>query len=250
MRRFIRVVAVVLVGFAATGCATGGYLGPKPYGGPLGDVMAGNLAITCPGDYFVGGGINRCLRDIGGDFGRYSNHPMYRGGMGGPQLSQADKLSVFCGLGGSAVAMLLDASVKKILGAGFLSAAVCEVAASVSNRGNKQPQGQQVRIASDGTPVAVGRPVIPAAQGYQPIGDSVPSDPKWYIRNMTGGRGELWNGNRFIKVLEPGESYGVLNPSGVKLVILVPTKEGTLEPAEALRKPRRDGWDMVVPSVQ
>src|SRR3989338_8354799 len=87
MRRMFFVVVVVLVGFAATGCATGGNLG------------------------------------------RYSSYPMYRGGMGGPQLSQADKLSVFCGLGASAVAMLLDASVKKIIGAGLLSAAACEAVA-------------------------------------------------------------------------------------------------------------------------
>ena len=158
MRRMFFVVVVVLVGFAATGCATGGYLGPKPYGGSLGDVMAGNLALTCPGDYFVGG-INRCLRDIGGNMGRYSSYPMYRGGMGGPQLSQADKLSVFCGLGASAVAMLLDASVKKIIGAGLLSAAACEAVAMVSNRGQGGQSGG-VRYASDGTPVALpDRPV-------------------------------------------------------------------------------------------
>ena len=142
MKRTFFVVLVVLVGFAATGCATGGYLGPRPYGGPLGDVMAGNLALTCPGDYFVGPPVNRCLRDVGGNMGQYSNYSMYRGGSGGPQLSQADKLSVFCGLGASGVAMLLDAGLKKILGAGLLSAAACEVAASVSNRGQG---GQQIQ---------------------------------------------------------------------------------------------------------
>lgn len=163
MNRFKKTVVgfvVVLVGFAATGCATGGYLGPKPYGGLLGDVMAGNLGMTCPGDYFVGPPLNRCLRDIGGNFGQYSNYPMYRGGMGGPQLSQADKVAVFCGLGASGVAMLLDATVKKIIGAGLLSAAACEVAAIASNRGN-QKQGQgNARWGADGVPVALpDRPV-------------------------------------------------------------------------------------------
>src|SRR3989344_1313290 len=82
-KRFTAALFVVLVGFMATGCASGGYLGNNPYPGPLGQVMAGNLAMTCPGDYFVGPPINRCLRSLGGHIGRYSSHPTYAGGMGG-----------------------------------------------------------------------------------------------------------------------------------------------------------------------
>lgn len=165
---------VGFVGFATTSCATGGYLGSNPYPGPLGQVMASNLALTCPGDYYVGPPINRCLRSLGGDMGRYSSYTMYRGGAGGPQLSQADKLSIFCGLGGSGVAMLLDAGLKKIIGTGLISAVSCEVAGAVMSRrgGNnqrnrdvvvtppieqRQPQsGQGVRIARDGILVAIG----------------------------------------------------------------------------------------------
>ena len=157
LKRLIVGFVVVLVGFAATGCAAG------RYGSPLEQVMANNNDMLCSisGDVFIGAPINRCLQDIGGNFGRYSNYPMYRGGMGGSQLSQADKLSIFCGLGASGAAMLLDATVKQIFGAGLLSTAACEAVAAVSGRG--QGQGGQpggVRYAADGTPIALpDRPV-------------------------------------------------------------------------------------------
>ena len=145
MIRRISCLFVLLAAIVVTGCATGGYLGRNPYPGPLGQVMAGNLALTCPGDYFVGPPINRCLRSLGGDMGRYSNYPMYRGGMGGYQLSPTDKLSIFCGLGGSGLTALLNASFKKIIGAGLLSAASCEVAGALLNRkGNNKGGTYQV----------------------------------------------------------------------------------------------------------
>lgn len=111
-------------------------------------------------------------------------------------------------------------------------------------------EGQQVRFAHDGTPVAVGRPVV-EGPGYEPVGNSVQSGPKWILRNMTGGKGELYDGDEFIKILEPGETFDGSNPStGYRLVILVPTAQGTLQTREAVRQPRRDGWDLVAPSVR
>lgn len=133
MNRFVPLAFVVLVGFVVVGCTGGRYLGPKPFPGPLGDVVAGNLGMTCSGDVFVGPPVNKCLGDIGGNAGRYSNSPMYRGGIGGKQLSDKEKLAVLCGLGGSGVAMLLDAGLKRIIGAGLISAATCGVASALAN---------------------------------------------------------------------------------------------------------------------
>lgn len=152
MIRKISCLFVLLVAIMATGCATTGYLGRNPYPGPLGQVMAGNLALTCPGDYFVGPPINRCLRSLGGNMGRYSNYPMYRGGLNGPQLSPTDKMAVFCGLGASGLAALLDASLKKIIGASLVSAASCEVAGVLVNRrARSQEMPQQPKPKSPTT---------------------------------------------------------------------------------------------------
>lgn len=150
IKRIVACFIVVIVGLATTGCATGGYLGPRPYQGPLGRVMAGNLAMTCPGDYFVGG-INRCLGDLGGNMGRYMGYPMYYGGYGGPQLSENDKLSVFCGLGGAGVAMLAKAGLERVLGAGFVSAAACQAITTITasrRSGGQQPQVQTSQLQS------------------------------------------------------------------------------------------------------
>src|SRR3989344_7255901 len=132
-KRLVSVLFVVFVGFAAVGCTGGRYLGPKPVPGPLGDVVAGNLGLTCPGDIFVGPPVNRCLRDIGGNAGRYSSSPMYEGGISGRQLSSTDKLAIFCGLGGSGVAMVLKVGLERVLGAGLISATACEVAGNLLN---------------------------------------------------------------------------------------------------------------------
>ena len=134
IKRLSLAVFVFLVASATIGCASGGYIGPKPFPGPLGDVVAGNLGLTCPGDVFVGPPVNRCLRDIGGNAGRYSGSPMYQGGIDGHQLSSADKLAIFCGLGGSGIAMVLKAGLERVLGAGLISASACEVAGTLLNR--------------------------------------------------------------------------------------------------------------------
>lgn len=59
------VVPIVLGALLASGCASGGrYLGPRPYPGPLGEVIAGNLALTCPGSVYLGPPINRCAEHV------------------------------------------------------------------------------------------------------------------------------------------------------------------------------------------
>ncbi len=217
-------VFVVLAGLAATGCATGGggYIGAKPYPGPLGEVVAGNLGLTCPGDVFVGAPVNRCLRDIGGSASRYASSPMYRGGVGGPQLSQVDKLAIFCGLGGSGVAMVMNAGLKRIVGAGLISAASCEVAGAIMARkgsNNNQQQrdngtivvppspGQGVRIASDGTPVAVGtRP------GYQPQ-----PEPEWQML-----RNEFKGVTIYARIQGSDPNQPIIIPAGQTVTVQIP----------------------------
>ncbi|MBI2674474.1 MAG: hypothetical protein HYX22_01930 [Candidatus Yanofskybacteria bacterium] len=136
-------VFVLVVAFAATGCATtgGGYVGSKPYPGPLGDVMAGNLGLTCPGDVFVGPPINRCLRHIGGGVGRYTNYPMYWGSSSGLRLSDADKVALLCGVGTGATATLSGASIQTVLASGVLGYVACRAIGMVAGRGNNRDRG-------------------------------------------------------------------------------------------------------------
>lgn len=258
-KSFVASLFVVLASFATTGCATGGYLGPNPYPGPLGQVMAGNLALTCPGDYFVGPPINRCLRSMGGDIGRYSSYPMYRGGMSGPQLSQADKLAIFCGLGGSGVAMLMNAGLSRVIGAGLISAASCEVAGAVmSRRVNNQrdngvivtPQPQQPVYWSHGAPVAVG--MRPNRQGG-PVSTSPSMAGDWRVSNRTSKRAELWDGEQFIARIEPWQSVQVDAPqNGYKAILLIPNRSGGLgqETAQLRSADNFNGWDILAPAVQ
>ena len=132
-KRLSLAVFVLLAASATVGCTGGRYLGPKPFPGPLGDVVAGNLGLTCPGDIFVGPPVNRCLRSIGGNASRYSASPIDQGGIGGRQLSSTDKMALFCGLAGSGTAMVLKAGLERIIGAGLISIAACEVAGTLLN---------------------------------------------------------------------------------------------------------------------
>ena len=237
-KRFTAALFVVLVGFMATGCASGGYLGNNPYPGPLGQVMAGNLAMTCPGDYFVGPPINRCLRSLGGNIGRYSSYPMYAGGMGGVQLSSADKLAVFCGLGGSGLAALLDAGMKKVVGAGLLSAASCEVAGALLSRRGGKNQSVAVMPPSQGQDGYGGPDGIPSAAGNRsnrqeregPVSNPPSTAGEWRVSNRTSKRVELWDGNQFIARIEPWQSVQVPAPErGYKAVLLIPNRSGGLD---------------------
>lgn len=221
------------------------YFGVCPPGNPLCQVMVGNQQMV---RHMQSGYMGY----IGSGGGFYGTHDPY-----GRPLPRLVKIAVGAGIGAS-----LGGGVGDLFGHGregsLIGAGIGALIGARHGSGNRnQPmvidEGQQgVRIASDGTPVAFGRPVgTPPGvyQGYQPPPTSV--GPKWNIRNMTGGKGDLYDGDRFLKVLESGETYGVSNPQGgFKFMILVPTEQGTLETVEAVRKPRRDGWDMVVPPVQ
>lgn len=262
-KRLVFALVLVFTGVAASGCATGnGYLGVNPYPGPLGQVVAGNLALTCPGDYFIGSPINRCLRNVGGDFGRYSGYSMYRGGMGGQQLSQADKVSILCGLGGSGAAMLLNASLNKVVGSGLLSAASCGVAGAVLNRGglnrggkgskkqSRQGIGQSVRYAPDGTPIAVGtRP----ADGQISDPPSSGKGEEWRITNRTSKIAELWDGDKFVSRIRAGQSMMAKAPKeGYKAILIIPNSSGGFdqEPAQIRSNDNFNGWDIIAPAVQ
>ena len=156
MRRFICFVVVVLVGFVATGCATGG-----AYRSPLEQVMASNNDMICSisGDVFVDGPkpFRGCLQDLlqlGHSRSRMVNYPMHLGGSNGPLLSGGNKLAIFCGLGGAGITALLDAGWKSIFGVGALSATACEIATAVATRGKaaQQPQGQSGQQSGSASP--------------------------------------------------------------------------------------------------
>jgi hypothetical protein len=220
------------------------------FGSPLEQVMNDNMSLTCmgPGTFW----LDRigCIRFSGGQYWRLTDGR-------GIHLNRPVKIILGAGAG-AAIGRLVSGNTKGTLIGAAIGGVATYIATRPRGRDKDEPmvvrEGQQVRIGSDGVPVAVGQPVAAygGAQGaYQPIGNTAPSGPRWYIRNLTGGKGELFDGGQFIKVLEPGETYGVTNPqAGFQLMILVPTEEGTLESVPAQRKPRRDGWDMVAPSVQ
>ena len=150
LKRFVVGLVVVLVAFAATGCATGGYLGPKPYGGPLGEVVAGNLALTCPGDYFVGPPVNGCLRHLTNIGPRFAGYPMYVGSRSGRQLSRTEKIAIVGGIGA-----VVGAAISGDWRGAVIGGAAGAIATAAVTRGDRN-----VRIADDGTPIAVGRPVV------------------------------------------------------------------------------------------
>lgn len=172
-KRFVVGVVVILVGFVTIGCATGGYLANSyvnPYSRPLGWVMQENLAMVNP---MMGyGGYGSMGMGLGLGYGGYGSMGMPMGmGYGG-----LGNLPMSCGLGGAGVAMLANASLGKVIGAGLVSSTACQVAAlAMSRRDRTQmmtmaPQGgsgpQAVRYAADGMPIAVGRPVGQAPPSY------------------------------------------------------------------------------------
>lgn len=249
-RNRLAVVLVVLVGFAATGCATGGYLGPRPYGGPLGEVVSGNLAMTCPGDYFVGPPVNKCLRQMTGISPRFAGYPMHVGGSGGRELSRAEKIAIVGG-GAAVVGGLITRDWKGAVIGG--TAGVITTALLTRGRDKDQPvvvrEGQQVRIGADGVPVAVGQPVV--QQGaYRPVSSPSPEEGGWTIKNRSGFRVELWREERFEALLQPGQTTRVINPDGMTAVMLIPNPGGVIDKVHAQVLPNHDftGWDLVVPA--
>jgi hypothetical protein len=217
---------------------------------PLTQVMNQNMALTCMGPGTVWFDRIGCVRFSSGQY--WLMQDQY-----GRRLSRPVKIALGTAAGATIGNIVSRGSTKgTIIGAVIGGVATYAVTRS-RGRDKDEPmvidEGQQVRIAHDGVPVAVGRPVAPqsAYAGYQTVASSAPTGPRWQIRNMTGGKGELFDGDRFVKVMEPGETYSVANPQGgYQLMILVPTEQGTLETREAVRKPRRDGWDMEAPSIQ
>lgn len=115
-------------------------------------------------------------------------------------------------------------------------------------------QGQGVYIGRDGIPVAVGyRPNMPSAGGYQPVSSPHQQEEGgWTVRNRTGFKVELWDGERFVVLLQPGQSIVMSNPDGIRGVMLIPGNSGRIEQKEATIKASHDfdGWDLIAPSVQ
>lgn len=159
MRKMVTLVVFVGFAFAATGCATGGgYLGTNPYPGPLGQVMAGNLALTCPGDVFIGPPINKCLRHLANIRPQFAGYPMFAGGRGGRLLSRTEKIALVGGAGAA-----IGALVSRDWRGAVIGGAAGSIATAIVTRGRSNsvvvtpPQGQQgVYVGPDGIPVAVG----------------------------------------------------------------------------------------------
>lgn len=116
----------------------------------------------------------------------------------------------------------------------------------------QQPPSQQQVYWSHGAPVAVGiRPNIPSASGgYQPVSSPV-QQGGWKVRNHTGFKVELWDGERFVILLQPGQTISLSNPDGIRGVMLIPGNSGRIEQRNASIKASHDfdGWDLLAPSV-
>ncbi len=210
-KKFSLAVFVFVVVFATVGCTGGRYLGPKPFPGPLGDVVAGNLGLTCVGDVFIGPPINKCLGDVGRNASRYSGYPMYEGGINGRQLSSTDKMAIFCGLGGSGTAMVLKAGLERIIGAGLISAAACEVAGTLLN--NRKGRNGDIVV----TPPPSGRGSV--RQGGSGTSKSGGTAPFWGFgpsarpNCMEEGMFTLDNQSAGpLRVYRNGEPFEVLKP--------------------------------------
>ncbi len=208
LKRAIVALVVVFVGFAATGCASTGYLGPKPFDGPLGDVVAGNLALTCPGDYFVGPPVNRCLQHLTNVGPHLSGYPIYVGSRGGRQLSRTEKIALV-GAASAAACGTFSRDWRVIAGC----AAAGAVTTAVVTRGRN---GQEVRVGQDGVPVAAGRPVTQGSRGSlwgpgAPF-DTRPNciqDGRVTLQNLTGDPLKVFLEGQYDKpvaVLQPREA--------------------------------------------
>jgi len=242
-------VFVLVVASATVGCASGGYIGPKPFPGPLGDVVAGNLGLTCPGDVFVGPPVNRCLRDIGGNAGRYSSSPMYEGGISGRQLSSTDKLAIFCGLGGSGVAMVLKVGLERVLGAGLISATACEVAGTLLN--NRRGRNRDVIVTPSPSGRGSMRQGVPTGGGTAPFWGFGPSarpncmeEGMFTLDNQSAGPLRVFKDGQPFEVLKPKEQLCAPldgNYTG-EIMAMVVSRDGTtgrvgVAPAKPESKP-------------
>ena len=137
-RSKLAVVVIIIAGFADTGCATGGYLGSKPYRGPLGDVVAGNLALTCPGDYFIGPPVNRCLRHLTSIGPQFLGYPIFAGGPTERSLSRTEKIAVLGGVGA-----VIGGTITRDWKGAVIGGAIGTVATAVATRGRNDQQVSQ-----------------------------------------------------------------------------------------------------------
>lgn len=220
MRRMVFVV--VLAGFAATGCATRGgvvRLGPSPQY-PLEQVMESNSTMICSisGDVFVGSPVNRCLQDLFRMGHRFSGSqlmgmPMFIGGSQGPSLGTFKKVALIaaCSAGGYVGGW------KGVAISGGCAAVIMALSSHGTPNQQTTATNPNVRIASDGTPIAVGR--SPAQQtSVWGVGSPFGGRPNCLqqglvtFRNLTG---------EILGVFEEGadpeneEPLAVLQPRGV-----------------------------------
>jgi hypothetical protein len=136
MKKIFILFFIITAAFSATGCVTasgGRYIGPLPYEGPLGQVMASNLALICPGDIFVGPPVNRCLMSLTNIDTRFLGYPMYSGER---QLSRAEKIAII-----SASGAAIGGAVRGWRGAA-IGGAVGAVAATMATNRSRQTTTQ------------------------------------------------------------------------------------------------------------
>ncbi len=116
---------------------------------------------------------------------------------------------------------------------------------------SQPPPQQQPVYWSHGAPVAVGTRPTAAAGSYQPVSGPAQQEGGWKIRNRTGFKVELWDGERFVILLQPGQSMFLSNPDGIRGVMLIPGNSGKIEQKDSIIKASHDfdGWDLLAPVV-
>ena len=105
-----------------------------------------------------------------------------------------------------------------------------------------------------------GNPIVSLPEegdGYRGVSRPAVNGGQWVIKNLTGLKGELWNGEENLSetvlggLFEPGAVFLGPNPvgTGYRLVILQPNDMGTLSFRDADRKGTPDGWKFLAPLV-
>lgn len=246
---FIVVLTVLVSANSADAQSLWRYLGVCPPGDELCRVMVGNQQMV---RHMQSGYIGFYRMD-----GFYATHDP-----NGRPLPRLVKIAVGAGIGAS-----IGAGVGDLFGHGregsLIGAGIGALIGARQGSGSRnQPividEGQQIRIANDGTPIAVGRPVaMPAPSSSLGIG----SRPSGLVRravNQTGMEVAVFHKGADPRAAEPvmvltrGGSFEVpLSGEGYDVYILVPTDTlGVQDVRKAAVVPNHNlnGWDIMAAS--
>ncbi|HEY4474458.1 MAG TPA: hypothetical protein VJC06_00855 [Candidatus Paceibacterota bacterium] len=125
----------------------------------------------------------------------------------------------------------------------------------LTRRGKNQNQRDDVIV----TPPPSGRESMRQGGSGGPIGSSPTSTSnssstgEWRVTNRTSKRAELWDGDRFVALIEPWQNVRVGVPQdSYKAVLLIPNRSGGMdqETAHIRTSANFNGWDIVAPAVR